>query len=170
MASGNVVVEVIKEMPQGSSYATLDVRVGAASPAESVEVYDFDASTIEYMDFLCRLSEDYDGGGLTFTIAWAASSATSNATRWGIAIRAIPDDTEDLDTTAHSYDFNDVDATAPSASGEVAYDTITFTAGADMDSWAVGELAIVRIRRNASHANDTMTGDAELLAFSGKET
>lgn len=170
MATGNPVVEIIKELPTGTLYATDDIRVGAATPAESLEVADFDAATIEYRDFLCRLSEDYDAGGLTFQIGWAASSATSGVTRWGIGIRAIPDDAEDIDTTAHTYDYNDADCTAPSASGEIVYDTITFTNGADMDSWAAGELAIVRLRRNASHANDTMTGDAELVSIHGRET
>jgi hypothetical protein len=168
MASGDSVVEVLEIMPPGTVYATLDARVGGSTPAESVTVWDFDASTIEYLDFLCRL-RGYDGGGLTFTITWMASSATSGVCRWGIAIRALPDDAEDVDA-AHTYDFNDVDATPASASGEVAYDTITFTNGADMDSWADGELAIVRVRRNASHANDTMSGDAELLSISAIET
>lgn len=169
MASGKPVVEVLNALPPGSTAATRDVRVGGSSPAESAEVFDFDASTIEYMDFLCRLSEDYAGGGLTFTLPWSASSATSNAVRWGIAIRRLQDDAEDIDTS-QTYDFNDVDDTCASASGELSYPTITFTNGADMDSWAAGELAIVRVRRNASHANDTMTGDAELWGLFGKET
>lgn len=121
------------------------------------------------MDYLCRLSNDYAGGGLTFTLPWSATSATSGVCRWGIAIRAFPDDTEDADGS-HSYDFNDVDDTAASASGELSYPTITFTNGADMDSWAAGELAIVRVRRNASHANDTMTGDSELWTIVGRES
>ena len=169
MATGNNVVEIIKELPPGTLYATQDVRVGGSTPAESAEIFDFDAATIEYMDFLCRLGEAYAAGGLTFSICWMASSATTGVTRWGIAIRRLVDDAEDIDGS-HTYDFNDVDATTASATGEQAYDTIAFTDGADMDSWAAGEFAIVRVRRNASHANDTMTGDAELISISGKET
>lgn len=168
MSSGAPVVYVIDGSPPTTSYATTDTRVGGSSPAEAQQVLDFDASTIEYYDFKCVL-RGYGGGGLTFTIAWQASSATSGVCRWGIAIRRLQDDTEDIDTS-QTYDYNDVDATAASASGETAYDTITFTNGADMDSWADGEVAIVRIRRNASHANDTMSGDAELVALFGKET
>lgn len=160
MASGDAVVQVLKVMPPGATAATMDVRAGGSTPAESVLVWDFDDSIIEYMDFLCKL-EGYGGGGLTFTTPWSATSATNGVCRWGIAIRAFPDDAEDIDVN-HDYEFNDVDDTAASASGELSYPAIAFTDGADMDSWAEGELAIVRVRRNASHANDTMTGDAEL--------
>ena len=169
MASGNQVVEVIKELPPATLFATIDVRPGGSSPAESSQVLDFDAATIEYMDYLCRLSNDYAGGGLTFTLPWSATSATSGVCRWGIAIRRIADDAEDMDTS-QTYDFNDVDDTAASASGELSYPTIAFTNGTDMDSWAAGELAIVRVRRNASHANDNMTGDAELWNLSARES
>jgi hypothetical protein len=168
MASGDAVVQIIKEMPPGSDYATLDAREGGSTPKEEVLVHDFDAAADEYIDFLCKL-EGYGGGGLTFTLVWSASSATANEVRWGIAIRRIADDAEDIDG-AHSYDFNEVDDTAPNVSGEVSHATITFSNGADMDSWAEGELAIVRVYRNADHANDDLTGDAELWGVFGLET
>lgn len=168
MASGDVVVSILEDMPPATSYATMDTRAGGSTPAESLPVYDFDASADEYMDFKALLS-GYDGGGLTFHIAWASTSATSGVTRWGIAIRRFQDDAEDVDTS-QTYDFNESDCTAASASGEIVYDTITFTNGADMDSWADGEFGIVRVYRNADHANDTMTGDAELVVLWATET
>ena len=167
MASGEVVVQVIKVLPPGANYATLDVREGGSTPAEEVVVYDFDDTTIEYLDFLCYLA-GYDGGGLTFTLPWSATSATSGTIQLEAAIRALPDDAEDIDA-AHTYLFNFVVDTAPSASGEIVYPVIIFTDGADMDSWADGELAIVRVRRNTG-GTDTMTGDAELWTPVGKET
>ena len=168
MASGDPVVQVLRVMPPGATAATMDARAGGSTPAENLIVWDFDASTVEYLDFLCLL-EGYDGGGLTFTGPWSASSATSGVTRWEYAIRRIADDAEDIDTS-HSYQFNTVDDTAPSASGELSYPTVTFTDGVDMDSWADGEMAIVRVRRNASHVNDTMSGDAELWGIGGVES
>lgn len=169
MASGNQVVEVVRVCPPATLYATEDVRPGGTSPGESFPVLDFDAATIEYMDFLCRLSTDYAGGGLTFTLPWSASSATSGDVVWGIGIRRIADDAEDVDP-AHTYDYNGAADTAASASGELSYPTITFTDGADMDSWAAGEMAMVRVLRDATNAGDTMTGDAELWGLFGKET
>lgn len=168
MASGAHVVKVIQAMPPATLFAPDNVRAGGSTPAEATTFWAFDAATIWYMDFKCRL-EGYGGGGLTFTLPWMAASATTNVTRWGIAIRRIADDAEDLDTS-HTYDFNDIDDTCASATGELSYPTITFTNGADMDSWADGEMAIVRVRREASHANDTMAGDAQLLVPLGKET
>lgn len=168
MASGDPVVQILREMPPGASAATLDARPGGSTPAENVIVHDFDASSDEYLDFLCQL-EGYDSGGLTFTIYWSASSATSGDVRWEIGIRRVQDDAEDIDTS-HSYQFNAVTDTAPSASGEVVQVDITFTDGADMDSWADGELAIIRIHRDYDHVDDDMSGDAELWGVVGMET
>lgn len=168
MASGDVVVAILEAAPPATSYATFDTRAGGSTPAESVPCYDFDPDAIEYMDFPAFL-KGYDGGGLTIRLAWASTSATSNVCRWGVAIRRFADDAEDIDTS-QTYDYNDVDCTAASASGEVVYDNITFTDGADMDSWADGEWAIIRVRRNATHVNDNMAGDAELVGIIGYET
>lgn len=168
MASGDQVVQIIRAMPPATAYATEDVRPGGSTPAESVIVYDFDPSATEYMDFLAYLS-GYAGGGLTFTLPWSATSATTGGVRWEVAIRRLQDDAEDVDG-AQTYDFNGVTDTTASASGELSYPTVTFTDGADMDSWASGELAIIRVRRKHDDAGDDMSGDAELWAIIGKET
>jgi len=169
MGSGDSVVQIIREMPPTTLFAPLITRVGGSTPTENITAWAFDAATVEYMDFLCKLV-GYGGGGLTFTLPWMAASATTGNTIWSIAIRRIQDDAEDLDTS-QTYDFNNSSAVAAaSASGEVSYDPVTFTNGADMDSWADGELAIVRVRRFASDSGDTMAGDAQLLDISGKET
>jgi hypothetical protein len=168
MASGDPVVQVLRELPPGTAYATDDIRPGGSTPAEAVHVIDFDASATEYRDFLCQLV-GYDGGGLTFTLPYAMSSATSGGVRWEIAIRRLTDDAVDIDSS-HTYDFNGVTDTVASASGELSYPTVSFTNGSDMDSWAEGEAAVVRIRRKHDDAGDTASGDAELLGFIGKET
>ena len=168
MASGDVVVHILDIAPPGTLFAAVDVRVGGSTPAESIFVHDFDDTTVEYVDFKCVLI-GYDGNGLTFTLPWSATSSTTNNVRWGIGIRRIEDDAEDIDDS-HTYQYNDVgtDDPAPSVSGELSYPTIAFTDGADMDSWAEGEVAIVRVRRTAATSN--MVGDAELWGLIGKET
>lgn len=170
MASGNRVIEIIKVLPPGTLFATPDIRVGGSTPTEQVPVWDFDASTQEYLDFLCRLSENYASGGLTLKLPFMMTSATTGAVVWSAAIRRIAADAEDIDVS-QTYDFNDSSATTvASAAGEVVEATITFTNGADMDSWATTEYAIVRVSRKAADAGDTATGDAELLTLIGKET
>lgn len=167
MASGQIMTLI--EMPSPTtSFAPLSVRTGGSSPAENMPCWLFDQSAIEYKDFWVYLS-NYGGGGLTLTIPWAAVSATTGVVRWSAALRAIPDDTEDVDV-AQTYDFNDTDATTATASGELAYDTVTFTNGADMDSIANNQVGILRIRRNASHANDTLVGDAQMTMPILRET
>lgn len=168
MASGDPVVQIIEVLPPATLFAPRSRRAGGSTPVENAPVWLFDTTTIEYLDFLCFL-RGYSGGGLTFTLVWSAASATSGTCVFGAAIRRFADDAEDVDA-AHTYDYNDhAGATAPSLSGEVSYDTITFTHGADMDSWADGEMAIVRVRRNTG-APDDMAGDAELWLLEGRET
>lgn len=168
MASGDIVGQVIDVRPPAATFATPDIRAGGSTPAENLPVWDFDAATDEYLDFLCVLN-GYDGGGLTVTLASMASSATSGNVIAGVAIRRIADDAEDVDT-AHTYDFNTATIAAASASGEFTYDDITFSHGADMDSLADGEWFILRIFRDADNASDTMAGDWELAGLVIKET
>lgn len=169
MAVNEPVVQVLQAMPPATLYATEDVRLGGSTPAESVHVWDFDDSVIEYMDFLCVL-RGYGGGGLTFTLAWMATSAITGAVVLSMAIRRLVSDAEDVDSS-HTYDFNDTNMLSPpSASGEIVYSTISFTDGLDMDDWSEGEMAIVRVRRLATSGGDDMVGDVELLGIEGRET
>ena len=169
MATGDIVGQIMRVIPPATAYATPDVRAGGSTPAENVPVWDFDDTTAEYLDFLCVLGPNYAGGGLTIVLPWSATSATSNGVVWQVAIRRIADDAEDVDA-AQTYDYNTVADTCASASGEISLPTIAFTSGADMDSWAAGEVAIVRVGRLPTDGSDTMTGDAELWTPIVKET
>lgn len=171
MASGNTldILGARDGIPTATSGATHGVLAGAATPAEGVPYLAFDSASDENADFQCILARAYAGGGLTLYLHWA-STATTGDVVWNAAIRRIADDAEDINTTAHSYDFNTVTATTASAAGELDYATLTFTDGADMDSVAVGESYILRIRRDADNASDTMSGDAYLVAVEIKET
>lgn len=168
MATGDAVVLIREILPPATLGASRDNRAGGSTPAEAVGVWDFDAASTEYMDFKCML-RGYDGGGLTFTLPWSATSATSGGVRWEVAIRRLPDDAEDIDAS-QTYDFNGVADPCASLSGELSYPTIAFTHGADMDSWADGEMAIIRVRRKHDDAGDDMAGDAELWLLTGRET
>lgn len=172
MASGQTVVLIHSIMPPATSGAAFTVRAGGSSPAEQVPVYAFDAATDEYLDFYCTLV-GYAGGGLTFTIASMAATATTGGALVALAIRRIQDDAEDVDT-AQTYDYNEVRVPCASASGEYSYDTITFTNGADMDNLANGEDFILRMRRRGSDSTastgDDMAGDLQILSCVGRET
>lgn len=173
MASGDTLAILFPQdaTPPATAYATLDTITGTSTPAEAIPVLDFDDTTQEYIDFYCVLPGNYAGGGLTVIIGYSAAEAATDVIDWEAAIRRIADDAEDLDTTAHTYDYNGTVDTAPSAIGEVAYASITFTNGADMDSLAAGEYFILRITRDPTPDSGVdVTGDASLHFVHIKET
>ena len=158
MASGNVVGVFQQEQPPGTLAALLATRTGGSTPAETWLGRRFHESTVWYMDYRYYLS-GYDGGGLTTVYPWSVDGANSGNVILSAAIRAIPDDAEDLDAS-HSYQYNDVTDAAPSVDGEVVYAEIAFTDGADMDSLADGELFVLRVRRRSDQGGDTINSNS----------
>lgn len=172
MASGDtlIVLSPYDGAPPATLYATMDTLAGTSTPAEDIPVLDFDDTTQEYIDFYCMMPAHYGGGGVTVQIVFSTVD-TTDVVAWQAAFRRVADDAEDLDTTAQTYDYNEVIATAPSVVGEVAYDNITFTNGADMDSVAAGEYFILRVTRDPTPSSGTnVTGDASIHSILIKET
>jgi hypothetical protein len=172
MASGDTLLTLFPQdnTPPATLYATFDTMAGTSTPAEAIPVLDFDDTAVEYADFYCVMPRNYAGGGVTLTFVWSAA-ATANAAVLSAAFRRVQDDAEDLDTTAQTYDYNNTGAlTPPNIVGEVAYDTLTFTDGADMDSVAAGEYFILRLRRVPTDGSDTLVGDLSLHVTEVKET
>lgn len=151
--------------PPSSNYATIDTR-------NSIPVLDFDDTTDESAVFGGVLPTTYGGGGLTVTLVWGATTATSGTVSWDVSIESNTDDADDLDSDSFAAANNSGAVTAPSASGEFGYDDVTFTDGADMDSLAAGESFRIKVTRdaNSTTATDNMSGDAELLRVIIKET
>ena len=169
MASGDtlVVFTPLHNEPPSSNFATLDLR-------NNIPVLDFDDTTDEEAVFSGVMPRHYGGGGVTVTLGWMATDTTvtpHNAV-WQAAFKSVSDDADDLDSKAFAA-LNTSGAVAEaSASGEVAYDTITFTDGADMDSVAAGEFFQLKVRRDADDTSgtDSLTDDAELVFIEIKET
>ena len=176
MASGDTLLILLplNARPPAASFATLDSIAGTSTPAESIPVLDFDDGTVgqEYTDFYCVMPQSYAGTtGVTVIIGYSAAETSTDVVDWECAFRRIADDAEDLDTTAHSYDYNDTVDTAPSAVGEVGYASITFTDGADMDSVTAGDYFILRVTRDPTPNSGTdVTGDASLHFVEIRET
>lgn len=150
--------------PPAANYATLDLR--NAHP-----VLDFDPTTDESVYFTDVLNRRYGGGGLTLTLIWAATTATTGTCRWEAAFERIDEAGLDIDADSFAATQSAGEA-APAASGVTQYTAITFTAGAQMDNLAVGEAFRLLIRRDAdgTTGTDDMAGDAELLAVEMRET
>jgi hypothetical protein len=142
---------------------------GTSSPAETFPVLAFDTTTVEYADFHITLPAAYSGGGLTLTLLYSAGTTTGGVA-FEAAFRRL-DTAEDIDTTVFTYDYNTAtDATLPTTIGFTKTLNITFTNGADMDSLAAGESAVLRIRRATGNATDTASTDVYLHRVRINET
>lgn len=161
MASGNTLCAFTPQnnQPPASNFATLDTRNG-------IPVLDFDAATDEDAIFGGILPRNYTSGGLTVTIHWTATSATSGNVKWNAQIERM---NHDLDSDSFAAAQTTTTA-CNGTSGIIATTAITFTDGAQMDSLAVGEAFRLKVTRDANDAADTMTGDAELHRIEIKET
>lgn len=166
MASGDTlcVFTALQNEPPSANYATLDTRNG-------VFVLDFDAATDETATFAGVMPRNYAGGGVTVTVGWMATSATTGTISLDVAFMSVTDDADDLDTKAFAT-VNNANPTTASATGEVDYATVTFTDGADMDSVAAGEYFRLKVTRdaNGTTSTDDVTGDMELVFVEIKET
>jgi len=173
MASGDTLCTFGPQdgVPPATLAAAIDTIVGTSTPAEAIPVVAYDDTTQEYMDFIGVMPPNYSGGGFTIRLFHSSADVASDVTEWQVAFRRVADDAEDLNTTSQTYDYNLVVATVASASGEVAYDVITFTNGSDADNVAAGDLFILRVTRDPTPSSGTdATGDAYLHSIEIKET
>ena len=131
MASGNslVIFTPQNNEPPAASFATLDTRNGHL-------VLDFDGATDEEAVFTAVMPANYAGGGLTVKVHVAFTSATSGTVNNECMLERIIG----LDIDADSFAaMQDVGVTANGTSGIEVVGSITFTAGAQMDSIVAGE-------------------------------
>jgi hypothetical protein len=166
-AAGSVISDRLRGVPPATLAAAPATLTGASTPAEqSFQTWDFDPSTIEYMDFPFVAPTWYGGEGLRLKGAFV-SAATSGNVIWAAAIRRC-NSGEDLDTTAFDYTTNDITTTVATSgtAGQPAYFSISWT-NAQVDSLAGGELANLRVWRVATDVLDTVdSNDARLLEAS----
>ena len=164
MASGNTLTSfgAADSQPPASGYCQLDSR-------NSILVLAYDASANEYTVFLGVIPSHYSGGGLTIDIYWMAATATSGATVWGASVERDNAANHDLDADAFATEQT-ASSTTDATSGKLTKTTITVSSGANMDSAAAGDPIRLKVRRLATDALDTMTGDAQLHSVHVKET
>lgn len=161
MASGETLISftALSSQPPTTSYATLDLR-------NSVPCVDFDAAATETTIFQGILPRNYAGGGITVSLHWMASTATSGNVVWETAFERM---NTDLDADSFATAVQATGA-ANATSGITTTTTLAHTNGASIDGLAVGESFRIRVQRIGANASDTMTGDAELVACELRET
>ena len=141
--------------PPASNYATLDTR-------NSIAVLDFDdGATNESSIYVAVLPEAADvTSGLKVRIHWMATSATSGTCRWGTQFADLSD--QDID----SYAFDTATEAGTATSGTSGNVTVTEITATSIDSITAGKPYAIKVYRDSSDTtNDTMTGDAELVAI-----
>ena len=159
MASGDIAAIVLGIIPPGSDAATMDARPGGSTPAENVHVYDFDASSDEYLDFECYA---LTAAGITITHEFMMSSATTGNIEIETALRRLDRSSEDIDA-AHTYSYQSTGAEAvPGTSGVSKQVMTAHTTGAQMDNLAAGDRFILRVKRDTTVTHNA-SGDMEYM-------
>lgn len=161
MAVGDVLASGFAAVPPATNAAALEFRAGGSTDNESYPVWAFDASSAEKLDLHGVMSPRYTGAGMKLRMEWVAASGTTSNVRWAAAFRRLP--TGEAITGSHSYSEQAASSATPGTLGHPAYVEITFTQ-AQADAIAAGEGFVLRVRRAIEHADDVMSGDAQLLA------
>jgi hypothetical protein len=147
--------------PPATNYATFNTR-------NAHLVLEFDTTTQETILFAGRMPRNYAGGNLVVSVSWMAATATSGTIGWGITFERDNAANNDLDADAWATEQIITAAAVDAASGKVTVTSVTCTAGATgTASIAAGYDFRLRVRRDV--ANDTATGDAQLLSVEVKE-
>lgn len=163
MASGQslLIFRPLDNEPPTTNPATLDWR-------NLHPVLDFDTTTQESAIFTGVLPRNYAGGGITVTVVWAATTATTGTGGWDVAFERIGAAQQDLDADGFATAQVITAVTVPGVSGNTSVNSVAVTNGANIDSIAVGETFRLRVRRDV--ATDTAAGDLELVSVELRET
>lgn len=150
--------------PPSSNYATLSVRNGHP-------ILVFPDAVVYVAVFTGILPASYGGGGLTVEIEWMCSTTSTNKVCFGGYIERMDVGSTDYDSDSYASEQIDTTGVAANAtSGITSKTTLTFTSGANMDSLAAGDTFRLKIARETGQANDTNTGDIQVVAVRVKET
>jgi hypothetical protein len=143
----------LDNQPPATNFATLDTR-------NSVAVLDFDdGATNEGAVFVGVIPEAAVlTSGIKVRIFWTATSATSGDCEWGAQF-------EKYGTDIDSDSFDTATFAKTTTSGTSGIANLTEITCTTIDSLAAGDQFRAKIVRNSSNTtDDTMTGDAELIA------
>jgi len=143
----------LDNQPPATNFATIDTR-------NSIMVLDFaDSSADESAVFVGVIPEGASlGSGLKVRIRWMATTATSGAVRWGAQFM-------NLNTDCDSDSFDTATEGNTTTSGTSGTPNTTELTVTNIDGLAAGDFFRLKIYREQSDTtNDTMSGDAELIA------
>lgn len=123
----------------------------------------FDATADEAV-FFNFVANRYGSGNVTVELDWFADSATSGNVVLGASIGCITADTDTTDTTTKALgtEATVTDSHLGTTGKRLHRASVTITS---LDSIAVNDRILLRIRRLGSSGSDTMTGDLALVGI-----
>lgn len=148
-------------VPPSTNYATYNVRNGHP-------VLEFDTTTGESTTWTGIMPRRYSGNGITVYVHSMMASATSGTVGWTVEIERMDAGGTDFDSDSFASAQTITAATVPGTSGQILVQNVAITSGVNMDSLVAGEPYRIRITRDV--ANDTATGDAQLVMVEIRET
>lgn len=138
--------------PPTINAATQGVRNG-------IIVLDFDDTVDESCTFVGIIPQNvFLSNGLKILLHWISSAATSGDCRWQVSIERC---NTDLDSDSFTSPIIQTTSTN-STSGIISVSEISLT---NIDGLLSGELFRLKITRNSSNANDTISGDVQLISI-----
>jgi hypothetical protein len=139
-----------------SGPASLNTRGGTDH-----RILEYDDTSTEVAHWAGVIHEAYAGRDVRVQLYWVSASATTGDVRWGVNWERLAPGGDDIDSVNWGTEEY-VDDAARSPSGSIIKTEFTFTqAEADgIDSSDAFRLSVSRI---GGHANDTMSGDAQLI-------
>lgn len=144
--------DALSNHPPATNFATLDTR-------NSIAVLEFDSSVEESSAFIGVIPEGANlSSGILVRLWWMGDTATSGTVRW-----AAQFERSGTDLDSDSFDTStEANGTANSTSG---IETVTQITCTSIDSLSAGDRFRLKVSRKAADVvNDTMLGDAQLVA------
>ena len=136
-------------------------QVETTATRPDMKVFDFDASTKQYVQFTIAMPKSWNEGTLTYQVYWAPSSTNTGDAIFGLqGVACADNDTIDV---AFGTAINVTDA----GIGTVEDQQITSESSAMTvaGSPAAGELTYFQLFRDAADGSDTFTGECRVLGI-----
>ena len=118
----------------------------------------FDDSSQEYCFWQFNMPGDYVSSPV-FKFTFSMASATSGNVVCEIDVKAVTENTEDIDSAA----YGSTNSITQAVAGTGGYTTQASESLANDDSLAAHDFVQIRFSRNGGSGSDTATGDFELL-------
>lgn len=168
MATGTIILPIggaVQSDGSASNAAPALQRVqsSGASPKPHFLQLAFDATTQEFVQWQFRLPANYASTPV-IKAQYKMASATTGGVVIEVRVLAVSDgDSTDVDAAAYSTANTSAGSTVPGTAGYL--DEISLSLS-NVNSWAAGDYVSLLFSRAPADANDTATGDMEVIAVS----